>query len=451
MTLFNARTEQRSGEVRGTGNPFENPAVPLSSVSLDAVFGGMSSTESGEAVTPENSMALPTVYRCVGLLSTVIAGCPIRTYRDPGKVEVFPAILDRGNSDMGYTQYELWELVVVHLCLWGNAYVRKIRNPLTDAIVDLQPIHPGRVSVKRDREGNKIFEIKRIDPDSLQLMNNSPLVFTDFEVMHIPGMGYDGLKGLSPIMYAAGTFGTAMAGDKLAARFFSKGSILSGIIKVKAPLTNQAQADSIRAKWLQKMGGLGNAAEVGVLDAATDFQPLTIDPDTMQFLESRRWQTNEIARMFGIPPHLVGDVEKSTSWGTGIETQNTGFVSYTVAGWTNRIEQRISREVIGIRKQYSEFDLDRLLRGSMTERFASYTQGISAGWMTRNEARIKENMQPLDGLDEPILALNMGPGDLALNSGNNGNGNAPVQPKIPETPYSPAPGVGGNGIGGNQQ
>lgn len=445
-TLFNARTEQRFSGLGGTSNPFENPAVPLSSLGLDDIFSNMSSTDAGEIVTPQNSMTLPTVFRCVGLLSTVIAGCPIRTYRDPGKVEVFPAILDRANGDMVYTQYELWELVVVHLCLWGNAYIRKIRNPNTDQIVDLQPIHPGRVSVKRDREGNKIFEIQRTDPDTLQVIQNGPLVLTNWEIMHIPGMGYDGMRGLSPIEFAARTFGTAMAGDKLAARFFSKGSILSGIIKVKAPLANQAQADTIRNKWIQKMGGLGNAAEVGVLDAATDFQPLTIEPDAMQFLESRRWQTNEIARMFGIPPHLVGDVEKSTSWGTGIETQNTGFVSYTIAGWTNRIEQRVSREVINIRKQYSEFDLDRLLRGSMSERFAAYTQSISAGWMTRNEARVKENMQPLDGLDEPIIALNMGPGDIEnIKPGQ-------MQPTSGSSaqPHSPAPGVGGNGIGGTQ-
>jgi HK97 family phage portal protein len=223
-----------------------------------------------------------------------------------------------------------------------------------------------------------------------------------------------------------------MAGDKLAAKFYAKGSILSGIIKIKAPLANQQQADTIRSKWITRMGGTDHAAEVGVLDAATDFQPLTIPPDALQFLESRRWQTNEIARMYGIPPHLVGDVERSTSWGQGIEAQNTGFVAYTVAGWTNRIEQRISREVIGVRKQYSEFDLDRLLRGSQSERFAAYTQGISAGWMTRNEARIKENMTPLEGLDEPILALNMGPGDKEL-----------------PTSTSPPPGVGGAGIGGN--
>src|SRR5215469_3225209 len=274
MSLFNARgtaIERRLGSA-GNINPFENPAVPLSSVALDSVFGAISKTDSGESVTSENAVILPTVFRCVGLLSTVIASCPIRTYRDPGKDEIYPAILDRGNSSMSMTQYELWELVVAHLCLWGNAYVRKIRNPLTDMIVDLQPIYPGRVKVSRDDDGNKIFEVKRVDFKTGNLLVSDPIVFTDFEIMHIPGLGYDGLQGLSPISMAARTIGTAMAGDRLAARFFAKGSVLSGIVKVKAPLADQQQADKIRNKWISKMGGTDNAAEVAVLDAETDFQ-----------------------------------------------------------------------------------------------------------------------------------------------------------------------------------
>lgn len=426
MSMFRARggTETRAIGPAGIINPFENPSVPLSSIGLDSVFDLMTTNaDSGEMVTPENAMVLPTMFRCVGLLATVIAGCPLRTFRNPGKVEVFPSILDVGTSDMTYTQFELWELVVAHIALWGNAYVRKVRNS-ADAIVDLLPIYPGAVTPKRvtPREaaitgvpaGTKLFEVKRVTEDGTQYTNSAPLILTDFEVMHIPGLGFDGVQGLSPVQYAARTIGTAMSGDKLAAKFYSKGSILSGIIKVKAPLKDQAQADAIRAKWMQKMAGTMHAAEVGVLDAATDFQQLTIPPEALQFLESRRWQTNEIARMYGIPPHLVGDVERSTSWGAGIESQNVGFVSYTISGWTNRMEQRISREVIGIRKQYTEFDLDRLMRGSMSERFTAYVQAISAGWMTRNEARIKENMVPLPGLDEPVLALNMGAGDVNL-------------------------------------
>jgi HK97 family phage portal protein len=312
--------------------------------------------------------------------------------------------LDPDNPDTMYTQFELWELVVVHLGLWGNAYVIKVRDP-NGRITDLRPISPGRVVVKLDSDGNKIFEVNRLSKNGTD--TGQKLILTTYEVLHIPGMGYDGLTGLSPIMTAKQTYGTARAGDRLAARFFKSGSQLSGIIKIQAPLTDQTQADSIRARWQDTHGGIGHSSEVAVMDAGTDFQPLTIPPEAMQFLESRRWSTTEMARMFGIPPHLVGDVEKSTSWGSGIEQQNIGFVAYTVAGYTGRISQRVSREVVIARGQTAAFDTAHLLRGTMMERFAAYATGISSGWLTRNEARARENLEPIDGLSEPVLNSNM--------------------------------------------
>ena len=407
MTFF--REERSSG---ATYNPFENPTVPLSSVALDSVFGALSQTDSGESVTEENSVTLPIVWRCVGLTSTVVAGCPIRTYKNPGKVEVFPRLLDQGNAEMLYTQYELWELIVCHLMLWGNAFVLKLRGigpdgPGSGRIIDLRPVNPGRIKVKLDQDGNKIFEMRRLTKDGREIPGSKPIILTTFEMMHIPGLGYDGLSGLSPIELARRTVGTGMAGDKLAAKFYSKGTMLSGVINVKAPLANQTQADSIRNRWIQKSGGTGHAAEVAVLDAETAFQPLTIPPDQLQFLESRRWQTTEIARLYGIPPHLVGDVEKSTSWGAGIEQQNIAFVSYTINGWTKRIQQRVTREIIATNKQFCEFDLDTLLRGDMSERFEAYNLAINAGWMNCNQARGKENMEPAPGLDDYLMPLNM--------------------------------------------
>ena len=416
MTLFNARGFEHRDLTGGViQNPFENPAVPLASIGLDNVFGQMSNSESGESVTMDTALAVPTFWRCVGLMSTVIAGCPVRSYRLESKEETFPPLLDPSNVDMMYTQFELWELVVVHLATWGNAYVQKIREGAgggSGQITDLRPIDPARVTVKVDN-GNKIFLVKRMKKDGTADGGSKPLVLTTFEVMHIPGMGYNGVTGLSTIALAKNTLGTAMSGDRLAGKFFRSGTQLSGIINVKAPLTDQNQADQIRNRWIARNGGVRNSAEVAVLDAETSFQPLTIEPEALQFLESRRWQTTEIARWFGIPPHLIGDVEKSTSWGTGIEEQNTGFVSYTVSGWTNRIEQRISREITPTTGQYSEFDLDRLMRGSMSERFAAYALAIQWGWITRAEARVKENMPPIDGLDVPLEPVNMMAGSIA--------------------------------------
>jgi HK97 family phage portal protein len=360
-------------------------------------------------------------WRCVALMSTVVAGCPLRAYRldkDQNREEVFPDLFSKNNPNMRYTQYELWSLVVAHLMTWGNAYILKYRDPTVGRnknappqmrqVTDLRPIDPARVEVKLDKKTReKIFLVTRVDADGNSIPDAPPLVLTTYEVMHIPGLGYNGVVGLSPVDNFRRTLGTSIAADKLAARFYGKGTLLSGFIKVTAPLKNQEQADKIRERWIQKSGGVAHGAEVAVLDADSEFIPLTIPPASLQFLESRRWQTTEVARMFGIPPHLVGDVEKSTSWGTGIEEQNTGFVNYTVSDYTNRMEQRATRELLTVSTQFCEFDLDRLLRGSQAERYAAYNVGINSGWLLRNEARRAENKAPIAGLDDALVPLNM--------------------------------------------
>ena len=421
MSFFNIQGVERR-DVNGIHNPFENPTVPLTAVGLDNVYGMFNRDGSGETVSQDTVNTIPTFWRCVALMSTVIAGCPLRAYRtdDVGnREEIFPALLSRQNPNMRYTQYELWELVVAHIMTWGNAYILKFRDPTVGRnvnmppdhlqITDLRPLDPARVTVKMDKKTReKIFEVERVDENGNFVPDGrGPIVLTTYEVMHIPGLGYNGIVGLSPVENFARTLGTSIAADKLAGRFYSKGTLLSGLIKVSVPLPNQEAADAIRERWIQKSGGVAHGGEVAVMDADSTFVPLTIPPEGLQFLEARRWQTTELARIFGIPPHLVGDVEKSTSWGTGIEEQNTGFVNYTVSGYTNRIEQRATREVITMSTQFCEFDLDRLLRGSQAERYAAYAVAINSGWLLRNEARRNENMAPVAGLDAPLVPLNM--------------------------------------------
>lgn len=421
------RREQRDVYGVPTYNPFDNPSVPLASVAFDSVYGLLQrqNNNSGETVTVDRAVAIPTVWRCIGLLSTVIAGCPLVTYREPGKKTVRVPALDPANGDTLYTQFELWELVVSHLALWGNAYIYKVRNG-GDMIVDLRPINPSLVKVKSDPSvpGGKDIQVKQLNADG---STKGTRHLTTYEVMHIPGLGYDGLQGLSPLQVCAQTYGTALAADKLAARFYSTGTQLSGVLNVKAPLSDQAQADNIKRRWQQVNAGVYHSGEIAVLDAETTFQPLTIPPDTLQFLESREWQACELARIYGIPPHLIGEQSKDTSWGAGIEQQNIGFVAYTIAGWTERIQQRVTREVVGTRGQYAAFDLTELMRGSSTERFSAYALAIQWGWMTRNEARIAEDKQPLPGLDEPLTPLNMQAG---YQYGQQQPGNAP-QPLTP--------------------
>jgi HK97 family phage portal protein len=409
MSLFNLRSQFATGGA--TYNPFENPAVPLSSVALDNMFGSAGANDSGQQVTIDSALSVPTVYRCVSLISGLIAGCPLEVFKNPGKKLITVPALDPLNADTMYTQYELWELVMAHLLLYGNAYVLKVKNGL-DRVVDLRPIWPGRVTPKMVK-GSKIFLVKKMTVDGA-LSPGEPDVYTTDQLMHVPGLGYDGLAGMSPIMLMKQAVGTALAGDRLAARFYANGTQLAGILKTAVPLTSESQADELKRKWAIKNSGIGNAGQVAVLDAETEFQPLTLAPDELQFIEARRWETTEIARMYGIPPHLVGDVEKSTSWGTGIEEQNTAFVAYTLAAWANRIEQRVTREVVQVRGQSATFDFSTLLRGDMTERFTAYATAIQWGFLTRNEARIREDWEPIEGLDEPLTPLNMVAGKVKI-------------------------------------
>jgi HK97 family phage portal protein len=416
MSLFRPSETRGGGAVASgspTYNPFENPSLPLAAVGLDNVFGQINN-DAGQNVTVDTANCVPTVYRCMALLSTVIAGCPIKVYRGAEKEEVPNPLLAIYNPDMTYTQFELWELVVAHLCGHGNAFVFKKRDGF-GRIIDLKPIYPGVVEVKLDRDSqHKMFLVKRLRPDGTIDPSKLPLVYTDYEVMHIAGFGTDGLVGLSPVQLASQTIGTALAADKLAAKFYSSGSQLGGIIKVKAPLRNQAQAEGIKARWMQKNAGVAHAGDVAILDAETDFQSVTIPPDQLQFLESRRWQTNEIARLYGVPPHLVGDVEKSTSWGTGIEVQNVGLVTYTASSYTKRIEQRVTREVVATRGQCAEFDLNDLMRGSTLERYQALAVAVGGPWMSRNEARVTENRVPLTtdpDYDELLPPQGIGPQD----------------------------------------
>lgn len=447
MTVF-----KRSGFTGDpTYNPFERPSMPLQSLALDGVLGSGGNNDSGVGVDPLSGWAIPTAYRCIAILSTVIASCTVeeisKSTQDAERWETLDSLAS-------YTAFEIMELVGAHLAGWGNFYARKVVQ--RGKLLDLKPIFPGDVRVIR-KHGVKTFRIRNRDDDGNYVVAGAggPL-YTDVPdspggpIFHVPGLGYDGLQGVSPIMLAAQTMGTTLAADKLAARFYSRGQQLGGILKVKVPLTKQDQADAMKQHWRNAHSGIANAGDVAVLDSETDFQAITIAPEALQFLQSRQWQATEVARMFGVPPHLVGELEKSTSWGSGIEQQNIGFVAYTIRSYTDRIEQRLTREFAS-KGSYYEFDLDRLMRGSTMERFQAYGQAIGWGWMTRAEAREKERMKALPpkfGLDQPLEPSSMngaladGPmapqsGAGVMNSDSTGGSNAPPDDNNEEQKQGP--------------
>lgn len=383
---------------RDIRNGVENPAVPLTSTALLDWLGGPK-VHAGVTVTEESALGMPAVYRAINLMAGTAASLPLHAYREVGDVRTrvttgsAARLLDEPHPDM--TPFELWELAYAYMLGWGNAYFRILRNPLGQ-IQELWLIHPGRVRAGRESEtGLKIYEIDR---------GQDPLF--DDQILHIPGPGYDGVCGVSPIRLARQGIGLAMAAEEYGARLFGSGSLASGILQTEQRL-DQAQADALKARWKAKVGGLDKAHDVAVLDSGAKFQQLSIPPEDAQFIESRRFQIAEVARMFGVPPHMLMETDKSTSWGTGIEQQVLGFVKFTLRPWLTRVEQRLTR-LLRAQSVYARYSLEGLLRGDSAQRSAFYREMWGIGVFSTNDIRRLEDLGPVDGGDVRYRPLNMG-------------------------------------------
>jgi HK97 family phage portal protein len=397
----------------------ENPSTPLTSATLLDALGMSSSTDSGSRVTQKTAMGLPAVWRSVNLIAGGSASLPFSPFtkqhdvRKPLREGWQAQLIDCPHPDL--TPFELWELIYGHLSLWGNGYLQKLRNQ-SGQVAELWPIHPGRVTPGRSSDTKKVYKIEGYD---------EPL--TDREILHIPGFGFDGVVGLSPIQLSRQGLGLSLAAEKYGAKLFGSGSLASGILKTDRKLT-QPQADALKDRWKAKAGGLDNAHDIVVLDSGASFEALSIPPEDAQFIESRRFQIAEIARMFGVPAHMLMETDKSTSWGSGIEQMGIGFVVYTLRPWLTRVEQRVTQmlnnpDAVPLAqlprkpeaKVYAHYSVDGLLRGDTAARYKSYAIGRQWGWLSANDVRRFEDQPPLPtGGDDYIVPLNMTAEDIAL-------------------------------------
>lgn len=385
----------------GARASIEDPATPLTASTLVDWIGGGGKNASGKTVTPSNSLGMPAVWRAVNLIAGTVASLPLHPYRrgEDGAPDVVTsgqaaALLSKPHPDL--TPFELWETVLAHQLLWGNAYLWIGRNQLGQ-ITELWPLHPARVKAGRtsDHLGKKIYAV-----------DGGYRPFDDDTILHLPAFGYDGICGVSPITIARQGIGLALAAEEYGARLFGSGSLASGILQTDQRLT-QEQADALSARWKAKQSGLTSAHQTVILDSGAKFEQLTIPPQDAQFLESRRFQISEIARMFGVPPHMLMDTEKSTSWGTGIEQQGIGFVVYTLRPWLTRLEQRISR-LLTPQPIYAHYSVEGLLRGDSAQRASFYTSMWNLGALSTNEIRQLEERGPVDGGDLRYRPLAMG-------------------------------------------
>ena len=354
----------------------------------------MGGSTSGKRVTEQSAMQMTAVYSCVRILSEAVAGLPLHLYKynDKGGKEkaiehpLYRILHDEPNPEM--TSFIFRETLMTHLLLWGNAYSQIIRNGKGE-IVALYPLMPNKMKVDRDENGVLYYEYTH-SSDEADTMKNTTVRLSSYDVLHIPGLGFDGLVGYSPIAMAKNAIGMAIACEEYGAKFFANGAAPSGVLEHPGVIKDPQR---VRDSWQSTYGGTANAHRVAVLEEGMKYTPISISPEQAQFLETRKFQINEIARIFRVPPHMVGDLEKSSF--SNIEQQSLEFVKYTLDPWVIRWEQALSRALFTEEEKttmFIKFNLEGLLRGDYVSRMNGYATARQNGWMSANDIRELENL-----------------------------------------------------------
>lgn len=369
------------------------------------------STTSGKPVTERTAMQITAVNACVRVLSEALASLPLHLYRytDNGGKEkatdhpLYALLHDEPNTEM--TSFTFRETLMCHLLLWGNAYAQIIRNGKGE-IIGLYPLMPNKMTVDRDEFGNLYYEYRRTQEDA-PTTQGSVVILKPSDVWHIPGLGFDGLIGYSPIAMAKNAIGMAVACEEYGARFFANGAAPGGVLEHPSVVKDP---ERLRKSWNAVYQGSSNSHRIAVLEEGVKYQPIGISPEQAQFLDTRKFQINEIARLFRVPPHMVGDLEKSSF--SNIEQQSLEFVKYTLDPWVVRFEQSMHRALLNEDEKqayFFKFNVDGLLRGDYQSRMNGYAIGRQNGWMSANDIRELENLDRIPA-DEG--------GDLYLINGN---------------------------------
>jgi HK97 family phage portal protein len=385
-------------------------------------------TYTGEPVTVERSLTVPAVLAAFTILCEDTASLPLILYRrlPRGKQRAidhpyYALLHDAPNPEM--TSYVFREILMGHLLGWGNFYGQLIWD--TRGVVrEIWPLNPASMEIAR-KDGERIYLYR----------NNQgrQIAFTQEQILHVPAFGFDGLRGYSRISLARNAIGLAMATEKYGSRVFQNDARPSVLLKHPAKLGEEA-AKALRESWTQTYGGAGNAAKVAVLEEGLDIATIGFPAKDAQFIETQKWTIQQIGRVFGrIPPHMLGDVERSTSWGTGIEQQAIGYVTHTLRPWTVRIDQQLNKDILLEEERgayFFEHLFDALLRTDIVSRMQAYATAITNGIYTRNEVRERENLLPYEGGDEPLHPLNLSSSMIPADDGDTASdADSPVKPK----------------------
>lgn len=423
-------------------------------------------SRSGTLVSPESALTLAAVYACVRVLAETVSMLPLVTLRSTEEARdlgngrtglydrktiakdlgLYDVLMHRPNEIQ--TAVEFKEMMMGHCALRGNFYAYILPGE-RGAVDQLIPLNPDRMRIWALPEGSSLLQTFGKDAftstqreniggwprrliyqytwglptplgaNTVATINQGKVVyFSPDEVFHLRGLTFDGISGVSVVRFARDSIGLAQAADGFAQRMFNNNAVPGGALRHPMKL-DDTTAKRIARSWEEAHAGWRNAGKVAVLEEGMEWQQIGMTTDDAQYLESRQFSIQEIARWFRMPPHLIQDLTRATY--SNIEHQSLEFMMFTMMPWLRRIEASIKRDLVVQTREdvlkgieiFARFKTDELLRGDKLSRYGAYRIAIAAGFMTRNEARIEEDMEPIEGLDEPLQQLNMATPDLA--------------------------------------
>ena len=354
------------------------------------------SSNAGKSVNPKNAVQMSTVYACVRVIAETIASLPLAVYEETEtgshkatEHPLYRILHDEPNPEM--TSFVLREVMLSHLLLWGNSYCQIIRTG-KNHIAGLYPLLPDRMEVDRDsKTGALVYTYTTTEGNAVKLKPS--------DVLHIPGLGFDGIMGYSPIALEKNAIGLGIAAEEYGSTFFKNGARPSGVLTHPNTVRDPKR---LRDNWNATYGGSSNGGKVAILEENMSFTPISLRNDEAQFLETRKFQVEEICRIYRVPPHLVGNLDQATFG--NIEHQSIDFATHTIRPWLVRIEQAMNRALFadsektgsaGGRRFYVQFNLDGLMRGDYKSRMEGYAIARQNGWMSANDIRALENLNPI--------------------------------------------------------
>jgi HK97 family phage portal protein len=373
---------------------------------------GGSMNSAGVRVDQDTALTYSPFFAGVRVLSEDLAGLPLFLYerlapRGKQRATSHPlyALLHDQPNDMMSSAW-LREVLTSHAITWGNGIAHVVSHPRTGVIEEIWPLRPDRVTIGVKRTGPGRFERRyRYDDD----VNGIHTVLLPHEVLHVSGLGYDGVQGYPIVELAANSIGLGLATEHHGAKVFSNGAAPGGALSHPGNLSPEARR-RMADDWENIHRGIDRAHRVAILEEGVTFQQVGVPNDSAQFLETRKLQVTEMSRWLRLPPHKIGDLDRATF--SNIEQQQLDYVSSALNVWLVRWEQGILTQLLlreERQKYYAEFLVDSLLRGDTAARYAAYAIGRQWGWLSANDVRDRENMNPVPGGDDYLVPLNMVP------------------------------------------